>query len=458
MTKATSRSLCGALVMWWVCSTGAAWPQEARPTGAPTLHDTPPLRISAIIIEGNRRTKPHVILREMQSKVGTIADPEILARDRKRILNLGIFSRVEIQGYRVEKGVEVVVTVFESWFLYPYPILFLNDRDWTWRKLSYGLGLLYLNFRGRNETISASGWAGYNPSVQLDYGNPWMFGEANLFGRWRFFSSRTQNRFYQQIQQEVNEERIGGSFTLGRRFGHFNYLSVNLGYSQLKLDPNVPGQTLNPSGKDELPTIGLTYVYDARDFFEYPLEGTYARLWARRVGFGQENIRYWRGGVDVRRYQKINPHLTLAAYGIVDLAKDKLPVYDLVYLGYGYRVRGRYFDQQSGRHLAIGSLEARLPLMPLRYMNAANSEFFRQMVPEFLLPYVRHVKFGVNLALFYDYGIVWSQNEIPDWNTGLNGFGAGLHIHLPLFGLLRLELASDDQWNLQGIFDMGVTF
>ena len=73
-------------------------------------------------------------------------------------------------------------------------------------------------------------------------------------------------------------------------------------------------------------------------------------------------------------------------------------------------------------------------------------------------PFVSNVKFGMNVALFYDYGVAWDENEMPDWKTGLSGFGAGLHFHLPLVGLLRLELASDDQWKLQGIFDMGVAF
>ncbi len=439
---------------------GTAWPQEAPTASDSTAVSSAssPSRICAIIIAGNRRTKPHVILREMQSKVGAIADSEVLARDRKRILNLGIFSRVDIEGYRAATGVEIIVTVFESWFLYPYPIVFLNDREWNWNKLSYGAGLLHLNFRGRNETISASGWAGYNPSVQLDYANPWMFGKANLFGRWRFFSSRTQNRFFEQNQQEVTEKRIGGSFSLGRRFGYFNYLSVNLGYSELEMDPYVSGQTLNRSGKDELPSLGLTYTYDARDFYEYPLEGTYVRLSARRVGFKQEKINYQRYGVDVRRYQKINTHLTLAAYGMADLGRNKIPVYDLVYLGYSNRVRGRFFDRVSGRHVALGSVEARLPLLPMRYLSAANSSLLRQTVPGFLLPYMSNVKFGMNLALFYDYGIAWSKNEIPDLKTGLSGFGAGLHFHVPVLGLVRLEVASDDKGRLQGIFDMGVAF
>ena len=164
--KAIFRILLLAPVLWLA---GAARPQEAATTGDSTVispNSSPP-RICAIIIAGNRRTKPHVILREMQSQVGKPADAEVLARDRKRILNLGIFSRVDIQGYRVAGGVEINVTVFESWFLYPYPIVFLNDREWNWDKLSYGAGLRHLIFGGRNETISASGWAGYNPAAQL---------------------------------------------------------------------------------------------------------------------------------------------------------------------------------------------------------------------------------------------------------------------------------------------------
>ena len=418
--------------------------------------DAPPPLITAIIIDGNERTKPHIILREMKARIGDRVAREVLEGDQKRILNLGLFNRVEIQDLMTETGVQLLVMVDERWNLWPYPIFFVNDRDWS--KLSYGAGLLYFNFRGRNETISASGWGGYNPALQLDYANPWMFGKQHLFGRWRFYTERVQNRFFKGVGQEVNEKRIGGSFTLGKRFGYFTYLSLLMGYSQLRFDPPVPGQTLNPSGRDVLPTLGLTYLYDARDLHEYPLAGTYARVSARRVGFGSEYIHYMRYSLDARHYEKLSRHLTLAVRVMTDVGQDSIPVYDLVYLGYQHRVRGYFFDRISGRNLALGSVELRVPLVPLRYLRAADMPIIKDILPDMLLEMGRNTKFGVNLAVFADYGLVWSKKEFPALADGLRGYGAGLHLHMPLVNVLRLEVAWNKAGEVQSIVDLGVSF
>ncbi len=415
----------------------------------------PPI-IAAILIDGNERTKEHIILREMKSRVGERVDREVLEGDQKRILNLGLFNRVDIQGLMTEAGVQLLVMVDERWNLWPYPIFFLNDKDWD--KLSYGAGLLYFNFRGRNETISAAGWGGHNPALQLDYANPWMFGNHHLFGRWRFFAERQQNRYFESIGREVNEKRIGGSFTLGKRFGYFNYVSVLMGYSQLRFDPAVPGQTLNPSGRDVLPTLGLTYLYDARDLHEYPLAGSYVRLSTRRVGFASEHIHYMRYSLDARHYEKLNRHLTLAARIMTDVGQDRIPLYDLVYLGYQHRVRGHFFERISGRNLALGSFELRIPLVRLRYFSAEKIPIIKAIVPDLLLQMGRNTKFGMNLAVFADYGLVWSADKFPELSNGLRGYGAGLHFQVPLVNVLRCEVAWNKAGKAQAIVDIGVSF
>jgi len=114
------------------------------------------LAITNIVIVGNDHTKDHVILREMKVKVGDPYDEERVEEDRKRIQNLQLFTRVEIKAMRSDAGVVLLVWVAERWYIFPVPILFINEHDW--KKLSYGASLLYENFRGRDETIYASSW------------------------------------------------------------------------------------------------------------------------------------------------------------------------------------------------------------------------------------------------------------------------------------------------------------
>lgn len=418
---------------------------------------TPPL-ITSVVITGNRQTKSHIILREIKSQVGTPFDPAVVEADRMRLLNLRLFSRVDIAGVPVADGVQLVISLEEAWYIYPYPIFFMNDRDWG--KLSYGAGLLHYNFRGRRETLAVSGWAGYNPALQLDYGNPWMFNHANLFGRWNFYTQTVRNRFLTTARQEVNEKRWGGMFTLGRRFGLFNFFSLGFGYSSLRFDPQ---QVRNPrnnelldlSGEDNRASVIASYLYDARDFYEYPRGGSYVNLWAKRVGFTPAAQRYWRYGVDVRRYRKIYQGVALAGRGMADLSSRQVPLDDLVNFGFRHRIRGHFYRQLHGENLALTSVELRVPLIPLRYHRLEQTRLFQDSL---LGRYMRTLKFGVSAGLFADYGVIWNHAGGFDLDRGRGGFGAGLHIHMPYLNVLRLEAAFNEDGKLEGLVDVGVAF
>ena len=428
--------------------------------------------ITSILVKGNKRTKAYIILREIKAKPGDKIDREIIEADQKRILNLGLFNRVEIEGIVEQDGIQLIITVEESWYIYPLPLLFLNDRDWS--KLSYGAGILHANFRGRREVISAAGWAGYNPALRFDYSNPWILGNTHLFSRVRFFTSHVRNRLFNESDLEVNEIRLGGQFTIGKRFGYFTFASLQLGYSKLEinsaepLDPEVL-TTLNPSGRDDLPRLGLSLLYDARDLHEYPLSGIYARIWARRTGFRQKNIHYTRFGVDLRRYQKVTSWLSIAMRAMTNQSRDKIPIYDLVYLGFGERVRGHFVTVHSGENVAVGSVELRIPILPIKYIPVEDIPIIGRDLGTAFSRFIRTVKYGLSAGLFVDYGNVWCQqghnnstcrdlSRKFNFNEGIIGFGAGLHIHFPILKLIRFEWAFNEDIETQIIVDYGVSF
>jgi len=112
------------------------------------------LKVDEIEIFGNKDTKEFVILRELTFAVGDSINSEILFFNRERIFSLGIFTKVNI-GVDQELGKNTVqIYVEESWYIFPVP--FLNVREKTLKRTSYGISLKYKNFRGRNETIRAT--------------------------------------------------------------------------------------------------------------------------------------------------------------------------------------------------------------------------------------------------------------------------------------------------------------
>lgn len=405
-----------------------------------------PDTIFVIIVQGNEKTKENIILREMKLKPGDKYDPTKAELDRLRIQNLGIFNRVEVDAIPSPRGVILVVTVSEMWYLFPYPILFTNERDWS--KISFGAGLLHTNFRGRREIVDFSFWLGFNPAVKISYSNPWILGKLKFYTRVSLFAKKIRNRSFTVLNQEVDENHLGFSWMIGKRFGHFTYFDVTFGYRQLTLSRNDLGRTLSPSGKDRLPSIGVSFTFDKRDLWEYAHRGHYVNLWFKKVGFGKY-VDYLRYGADLRKYFPIGL-TTLAFRAATNLSSGTIPVYDQVHFGFLTRIRGHFRERRTGENLLIGSAEFRFPIQKISYHNWGPFSSLGR--------YGSNLRFGISGALFVDTGALWFQNQDLSMQQFISGWGAGLHFHLPYMNLLRLEYGFNENWDGQIIVDAFVTF
>ena len=195
-------------------------------------------RISSIFVYGNEKTKSSIILREMKHQEGDTLDLHLLVADQKRIQSLNLFNRVEIYTEPEEEKVRLNIQVSEQWYIFPYPVIFINDRDWS--KLSYGAGLMHLNFRGRAEILNGIFWLGYDPLVQLEYTNPWVGGRHHLFLVTDLSYQKKRSKHYEN--KKVNENHFGFRWALGKRFGLHTLVSVRLGYKEITFSPSIPGR------------------------------------------------------------------------------------------------------------------------------------------------------------------------------------------------------------------------
>jgi outer membrane protein assembly factor BamA len=407
-----------------------------------------PNRLIAVIIQGNEITKEEIILREMKLQPGDELTDEAIEADRLRIQNLGIFNRVEIDEVPTNRGVILLVSVSEMWYIFPYPIIFRNERDWG--KISVGAGLLHNNFRGRREIIDFSFWLGYNPSARLTYSNPWIFGKLKFYTSVSVFAKKVRNLSGEVLGLEINENQIGFNWRIGKRFGHFTYFDVNVGYRQLRLSPRDSVlQTLSPSGKDKLPSYGFSFTHDSRDLWEYAHRGNFVQLWVQKTGWFGNLIDYVRYGADVRKYIPVGP-TTLAFRGATNLSEGKLPIYDQVQFGFFNRIRGHFKARAAGENLLMGSAEFRFPIREITYHDW---EPFQSMGR-----YGSNLRFGVSAGLFVDTGALWNQNEDLSFDKFISGWGGGLHFFLPYQILLRTEYGFNENWDGQFIVDLFAWF
>jgi len=404
------------------------------------------LIIIDIVLTGNSKTKDNVILREMKTKLGDYYDPEQIEIDRKRIQNLHLFTRIDIYPDFKKNGVILNITVSERWYIFPYPILYRNERDW--KKLSYGAGIIHQNFRGLNHNIVSSFWLGYNPGMDLYYSNPWFGGKHQFNYNFKIYSYKIRNKslYYDRFDEKYKGFRL----TMGKRWGYHLYLTAAVGYRNIQVPDQYKQITYSQNGTDHLPSIGLFFRYDKRDLYEYPKDGWLLDLYVSKTQY-KSQIDFYRYGAELRRYQPLFYDVSIGLRTVVDLSSGNIPLYDHVYLGYLYRVRGEFNTRLEGENRIFGSVEFRFPIIKIRYFDLGAND-------DVLGEYSRNLPFGVSGGVFFDTGTVWFQEEKLNEKNLLSGFGFGLHFHVPYFDLLRLEYAFDVKYNPQIIFDMGVAF
>lgn len=400
-------------------------------------------QISSIQVFGNKKTKSHVVLREMKQSAGDTLDLALLEGDRKRIQDLNIFNRVIIIGQPDDGLVHLTVAVTEFWYIFPYPILHINDRDW--KKISYGAGVTHLNFRGRAEHLTFQFKLGYNPLVELGYINPWFGGTKRLRANINAVYKKVRSKHFEKNEnRDVDEKHIGFGGYFGRRFGHHIFPSIFAGYTQISYTPPVEGKTISSTGTDRFPILGLFFTWDHRDLKEYPSKGWYVRSYVLKKGIPGNQIDYLKTGIDLRGYLPLKWGSTLALRSAADMSSGTIPVYDRVFLGYGERIRGHFFEKFEGENRAIAGMALRFPVLPIRYYDAAKQYFLSDF------------RFGINMGLFVDTGLTWYQNEKITKDKMISGAGAGLHFFLPYALILRFEIAFNENGKTQFYIDLNV--
>ena len=401
--------------------------------------------IADILILGNEKTRDYVILREMSSLVGQSLNLEQVERDRQRIQNLNLFTKVVIEVVDSGNGVALLVMVAERWFVFPYPIYFFSDRDL--KKLSLGAGVVHQNVKGTATSVGIMGWTGYKTGVRFYSKNPYLHYDKNLYSTMSIFSTQIFNRLPEY--EEFESKYRGATFSLGKRWGFNTFTSLTAGFSQIVFPEKYKFLSISNAKTDDLPALGFSFKYDNRDLREYPKSGAYIQIAVDKI-VNPGKIDYTLINFDNRIYIPIVKQLSLATRFALDVVRGDTPGYAQLYLGYGERVRGYFSEQRFGDNRLLMSAEFRFPLMPIQYIELDKSGF--------LGGYGNDLPFGLSAALFYDTAAMWRKYDPLKKESFLSGFGVGLHIHLPYIELFRLELAMNDLGEYEYIADIGVYF
>lgn len=412
--------------------------------------------IGAISIEGAKRTKEAVILREMQLRPGdtlrTEQLPKLIEESRLLLLNTALFTKVDIyyKDWEATTGrVHIRVDVDEAWYIFPVPVFDLADRNFNvwWveqkrslQRVNYGLDFSHLNFSGNNDPLKSKIQFGYTRKYNLRYSLPFINRNKTL-GIY-FYTEFAQNRELNYATQDNkqlfwrSEDRfvytryktdLGLNYRPGARTFHYAELS----YSQNRIDPYV-ADSLNPDfflgGRSLQRYFSLSYEFtrDYRDIRAYPINGYFLRFRLVKDGlgvFGDRNGLLLRSHYE--KYLPISPRWSLALLtgSKLSIIRSRQPYNDNRALGFGNLYLPGY------EYYIVDGLDMALARSILRYRFVQTEMRFGKWMP---LPAYRKVPFKAYLALNSGWAYINDPfssrlgnplNNRPLWSGGL-----GLHL------------------------------
>ena len=149
-----------------------------------------PFIIDEIQIEGNKRTKTHIIIHEVGNEPGDTLNyleiDEWISEVKSQLLNTGLFNLIDINvssWNTVTYHGSIQITLTENWFLYPALIFELADRNFNvwWKehdhefnRVNLGGRLDHINLTGNRDYLKVVLHSGYTQKAELDYSYPYL--------------------------------------------------------------------------------------------------------------------------------------------------------------------------------------------------------------------------------------------------------------------------------------------
>jgi outer membrane protein insertion porin family len=374
------------------------------------------LNVSDIRIEGLHRTTREFVLQQLASKVGKPDSEETRRLDVLYLDRLGIFSSIRIEPENQPEGVILHVILREMIPIAPYVSVSTTDDN----GLSAGPAFNMVNLWGRAYDLNVAVEGGGSTNVYLRFSSPLLAHSPWSYSVGFARETRDDPVFHFTENSITTDAILQYQFRPDLRlFSRFTVLSLRA---------DEPGMTLNPSGRDIIPTLFTELRYDSRDSWTNPLQGWFIGLGASRNGFGGP-AGWWMSQLDFRRYQRVSERHTIALFSLLSLQTGQpgvdLPVYMTYGIGGTNTVRGWPVGARVGKNQWLNTLEYRYQLVkprPIRLFGRFNAYW------------------GLHLAAYGDLGTAWT--DPADFSRDFIGSaGYGVRLIVPYVGMIRFDRA-----------------
>ena len=381
--------------------------------------------VKSLIINGNEHTQSHIIKREIHHPIPGEFDSTLAAQDRDRIYNLGLFSRVEIN----QINSSYTVFVVETFQLLPIPIVEYEEG----KRLSYGAGITYLNFRGLNEQLSVGGIGGKETTYFFNFIDPWVFGDHGEITT-KIYQFYSESSVYNYSYKER-------AFLIGSGFykGEYHKFKSELGYEIISL------ATTSTKSWESLKTYFdsdatynyirgmISYEYDTRDIHIDPTQGE--RFILKLIPKSGLNSTSNRLNLQLSFTKYIGlqnwilePVISFKSQMFIKYTND-LPIFEYKYLGGENFVRGyspviqenpiQVRNKIEGIHIIYQNIQLQQTLMKRHDYNG--------------------LEIGMDIAYFIDIGITAKSFSSFKMSNGIIGYGIGVRLFVSGLGVISLD-------------------
>lgn len=408
--------------------------------------DTALIYVRNILVEGNKKTKTHIILREIPFKEGDtlplLSAKELILNAKKNIYNTELFISVDVFDVKIDEGIyDIYVVVKERWYTLPIPYLELADRSFNvWvqkyhadlRRLSYGVNFLQQNLTGRNDKMEILATAGFNRQLQVDYTTPYL-SEAmksrlklgfGIIGSKEipYISTDSNKLLYHQSDVTIRRgwHAIAG-FIIRREIKKREWITISLNGANIfdSISYFNPDYFKGNATQHVFPEIEYKMKYDDVDNIMYPLKGRKYQFILSKRGLG------WSGDVNrlfASAYLNLFRDLGKNWYGAFKLRGQIMvpfdqPFYNTKAIGYGDDyIRGYEFYVIDGYASFIAKADLKRKLVHFEVPTFLNSKNYSR------IPFTLYGKVYSDLGAAYNKKQTWLGNKLQ------YGGGIGLDI------------------------------
>ncbi len=391
-------------------------------------------RIKNILVVGNRVTKTHTILRELELKEGELARYDALLTSKQNLENLGIFSEVKLEEIPLSAEEQtLVITVREGERNYAGLGVGLETKNEPWRSALFDVAL---RLRGTAELMRSNI---FGQAARLSFISQFSLAEKRAVVSWEqpyfLFDFPLDTYVNAWIEEEDRQsfgfDREGVSVSGIKPMLKDLTLLVALRYARttltyLEVTPSAIDRQFFPYSTT---SISSSIIRERRNDPFNPQRGNFSSLafeWAFPL-FETESD-FLKAILKHQFFSKVVPGVNLSTTFRFGLGMGRMPIHERFFAGGSNSFRGERFDELGPRDRSSGKPIGGKALFLLNL--------------ELTFPLLTTLE-NLTGAVFYDSGQVFYNRSDFDLRDLEHALGLGLRYRTPL-GPLRLELG----WNL----------